>query len=122
MFIYTFLGFIGIPIFAGLKGGPMTLLLPTGGFIISFIIVAFVVGYLKEKVMSHKGHTYMYIAFIGLIINYIFVVSYMYFSIKFIIDIQITYFAAWISMLLCLIIDFLFTFLAVLFLRRFLKY
>ncbi|HLS35204.1 MAG TPA: biotin transporter BioY [Bacillota bacterium] len=121
MFIYTFLGFIGIPIFAGLKGGPMTLLLPTGGFIISFIIVAFVVGYLKEKVMSHKGHTYMYIAFIGLIINYIFGVSYMYFSIKFIIDIQITYFAAWISMLPFLIKDVFLTILAVIFVRKFAK-
>src|SRR5690625_7193583 len=92
MFIYTFLVFIGIPIFAGLKGGPMTLLLPTGGIIISFIIVAFVGGYLKENVMSHKGHTYMYIAFIGLLIKYIFGFLYLYFCIKFIIDVQITSF------------------------------
>src|SRR5690625_7352141 len=79
MFIYTFLGFIGIPIFAGLKGGPMTLLLPTGGFIISFIIVAFVVGYLNEMVMYHKWHTYMFITFFCFIFNYNFCISLLYF-------------------------------------------
>src|SRR5690625_7387599 len=39
MFIYTFLGFICIPIFSGLKGGSLILFFITVDFIIFFIFV-----------------------------------------------------------------------------------
>lgn len=50
--LYTLLGIIGLPVFAGGKSGIGTILAPTGGFIIGFIIAAFVVSLLKG---SGKG-------------------------------------------------------------------
>ena len=50
--LYTLLGIIGLPVFAGGKSGVGTILAPTGGFIIGFIIAAFVVSLLKG---SGKG-------------------------------------------------------------------
>ena len=40
--LYTLLGIIGLPVFAGGKSGVGTILAPTGGFIIGFIIAAMV--------------------------------------------------------------------------------
>ena len=50
--LYTLLGIIGLPVFAGGKSGVGTILAPTGGFVIGFIIAAFVVSLLKG---SGKG-------------------------------------------------------------------
>lgn len=46
--IYVVLGAIGLPIFAGFTGGFGVLFGPTGGFIFSFIIMAFIVGKMKN--------------------------------------------------------------------------
>lgn len=47
--LYTLLGIIGLPVFAGGKSGIGTILAPTGGFIIGFIIASFFVSLVKEK-------------------------------------------------------------------------
>ncbi len=47
--IYVLLGTIGLPVFAQFSGGIGIILGPTGGFILSFPIIAFVVGYFSEK-------------------------------------------------------------------------
>lgn len=39
--LYLFLGAIGLPVFAGGKGGFVVFLSPTGGYLISFIVLAF---------------------------------------------------------------------------------
>lgn len=46
--VYVLLGMIGLPVFAGGKAGLGTLLGPTGGFLIGFIIGAFVIGKMIE--------------------------------------------------------------------------
>lgn len=47
---YLLLGAFGLPIFSGGRGGLGTLLSPTGGFIFSFIIAAWIAGhYTKDK-------------------------------------------------------------------------
>lgn len=43
--IYLSLGLIGIPVFSQMGGGIGVLVGPTGGFLISFPIVSFIVGY-----------------------------------------------------------------------------
>ena len=53
--IYVLLGAIGLPVFTYFRGGVGMILGPTGGFTISFPIVAFVVGYFSEKFKSIKG-------------------------------------------------------------------
>lgn len=45
--LYTLLGIAGLPVFSGGKSGIGTVLSPTGGFIIGFIIAAFLVSLLK---------------------------------------------------------------------------
>ena len=46
--IYVLLGVLGLPVFSGGKAGLGVLMGPTGGYIIGFIIAAFVIGKLVE--------------------------------------------------------------------------
>ena len=50
--LYTILGIIGLPVFSGGKSGIGTILSPTGGFIIGFILAAFLVSLLKGSIDS----------------------------------------------------------------------
>ena len=43
---------MGLPVFTHFRGGVGVLLGPTGGFILSFPIIAFIVGYFCEKFKS----------------------------------------------------------------------
>lgn len=118
MLVYMLLGIIGLPVFAGLKAGPMILLLPTGGFIISFIVVSYVVGFLYEKSSNRRTLTYTYISLVGLMINYAIGVTFMYFSMKFMLNVEITYFMAISSMVPFFIKDFSLAVLAAFFVKR----
>ncbi|AFQ43151.1 biotin transporter BioY [Desulfosporosinus meridiei] len=46
--VYVLLGIIGLPVFAGGKAGLGTLLGPSGGYLIGFIVGAFIIGKLVE--------------------------------------------------------------------------
>ncbi|MFT8871747.1 MAG: biotin transporter BioY [Sporolactobacillus sp.] len=48
MIIYAALGAIGLPVFTGMSGGIGGIIGPTGGYIISFIVSAFVTGWILE--------------------------------------------------------------------------
>lgn len=52
MIVYTLLGIAGLPVFAGGTSGMGVLLGPTGGYIIGFILAAYIIGKLSEKVES----------------------------------------------------------------------
>lgn len=47
--IYVLLGTIGLPVFAQFRSGPAVLFGPTGGYLIGFIVAAFLVGLIIEK-------------------------------------------------------------------------
>lgn len=49
MLVYAILGIVGAPVFAGFKGGLGILMGSTGGYILGYIICAFIVGLLCEK-------------------------------------------------------------------------
>ncbi|MCO6472803.1 MAG: biotin transporter BioY [Melioribacteraceae bacterium] len=49
---YLTMGVIGLPVFAAFSFGPATLFGPTGGYLLSFPVAAFIVGYLIEKFES----------------------------------------------------------------------
>ena len=42
--LYVLIGFIGIPVYTGMKAGPGVLFGPTGGFLFGFILMAFLCG------------------------------------------------------------------------------
>src|SRR5699024_4416059 len=52
MFVYMMLGLVGAPVFAQFKGGPMTIVSPTFGFILSFILIAYIAGKIIERKQS----------------------------------------------------------------------
>lgn len=51
--VYLALGAVGVPVFAGFKGGIMSFIGPTGGFLIGFVIAALVY-WLLEKLFLKK--------------------------------------------------------------------
>lgn len=47
--IYILLGAVGLPVFAGLKGGFGVLAGPTGGYIVGFLLTALIIGVAAER-------------------------------------------------------------------------
>lgn len=66
--VYILLGVIGIPVFSGFSSGISAILGPTGGYIIGFIFMSFLVGY--SSTLKHKKLSYFY-CFLGLLADYI---------------------------------------------------
>lgn len=52
--VYILLGITGIPVFAGAKGGFAIILGPTGGFLIGYILCAFIVGFVADRFNNKK--------------------------------------------------------------------
>ena len=66
--IYVTLGAIGMPVFAGMSGGMGMVFGYTGGFIISFPIMALVIGYVSER--NDKVYWIIISMILALVINY----------------------------------------------------
>lgn len=56
--LYMLIGIVGLPVFAGGRGGPGIILGPTGGFIWGFILMSYVIGRITEvgymKLQKHS--------------------------------------------------------------------
>ena len=61
--IYVLIGVIGLPVFAGGKAGFGVLIGPTGGYLIGFIVGAYIIGKLIE-LKEHPGFIWMVSAMI----------------------------------------------------------
>ncbi len=75
---YLLLGLIGFPIFAGFSGGLQTIFKPSFGFIIGYVVVAYIVGRLTEE----RELSYGNLAFatgVGSIVLYAIGIPYMYY-------------------------------------------
>lgn len=99
MVVYTFIGLAGVPVFAKFSGGMDTIISPTFGFILSFILLAYVVGLIAEKFPTRKG--FVFAALAGLVINYVFGTNWMFAAYKlwFAAPEGFTYALAWAWML-----------------------
>lgn len=99
MFVYMMLGLVGAPVFAQFKGGPMTIITPTFGFILSFIFIAYIAG----KIIERKQTVFAYVsaALIATLLNYIIGTNLMYVAYMFWFDApsEFSYVLAWIWML-----------------------
>lgn len=80
MTVYMFVGLAGAPVFAKFNGGFGAILLPTFGFILSYIFVAYVVGKIVEKNGSLRS--YVFASLFGMTINYLFGTNWMYAAYK----------------------------------------
>jgi biotin transport system substrate-specific component len=69
-FIYVMLGIVGMPVFAGGKAGLGVLFGPTGGYLLGFIIAAFVIG-IVNRIRKEAGiFWHIFSMFIGMLIIY----------------------------------------------------
>lgn len=65
--LYTGLGLIGLPVFAGGKGGFDRILSPTFGYILGFILCAYIVGKLSEKLIEDKDESIVKLSMITIL-------------------------------------------------------
>ncbi|MGL5718096.1 MAG: biotin transporter BioY [Paraclostridium sp.] len=66
--IYVLLGAIGMPVFASFAGGLQVVVGPTGGFILSFPIMAYIIGYICER--TNNKSLVLLAMILGSIANY----------------------------------------------------
>ena len=69
-FIYVLLGVVGIPVFAGGKAGIGVLFGPTGGYLLGYIVAAFVTGKIAGAKKTAGIFWYIFAMIIGMIIIY----------------------------------------------------
>ncbi|MBB6177587.1 biotin transport system substrate-specific component [Anoxybacillus tengchongensis] len=82
MTVYMLIGLFGAPVFARFSGGFSTVISPTFGFILSFILAAYVTGLLIEKSKNRSIARFVIATIIGMVINYIFGTNWMYMAFK----------------------------------------
>lgn len=80
MLVYALVGLVGVPVFAQFSSGFSTLISPTFGFILSFILVAYFAGKIVE--MKRTLPAFIIAALTGLVINYVVGTNWMYFAYK----------------------------------------
>lgn len=80
MIVYALIGLAGVPVFAQFSGGMDTIISPTFGFILSFIMIAYIAGLIAEKFPTRKG--FIFAALAGLFVNYVFGTNWMYAAYK----------------------------------------
>lgn len=68
--VYMLLGAIGLPVFSSFTGGVQCLAGPTGGFILSFPIMAYIIGLGAEKYKNSKS-LFIFSLFAGTAVNYL---------------------------------------------------
>ncbi|WP_155593714.1 biotin transporter BioY [Lysinibacillus cavernae] len=78
--VYMCIGLAGAPVFARFSGGFGQILSPTFGFIITFILAAFVAGLIVERLGTKKS--YIVAASLATAIIYLFGTNWMYFAYK----------------------------------------
>ena len=52
--IYILLGTVGLPVFSGYQGGIGKVIGPTGGYIVGYLVVALICGYINNRYISNK--------------------------------------------------------------------
>lgn len=115
MIVYTLVGFMGAPVFAQMSSGFAALVKPNFGFIISFIILAYVTGKIVEAKVKPTLTTFFLACFVGLLLNYVIGTTYLFASLKYFLGMEdLTYLGAWKMMIIFIYKDIAVTTLAAL--------
>ncbi len=109
MIVYLLVGIAGAPVFAGFGSGIASIIGPTGGFLLSYIVAAFVAGLIVEKKAQPKAGTFLFASFVGIILMYLIGTNYMYMIVKYVLEADMAYSTAWLTMVWFAIKDFVFT-------------
>ena len=83
--VYILLGLIGVPVFAS-GGGMGYVMQPTFGYLVGFVLQAFFCGYFSRRLKKVSIAKLIFINYCGLLIVYLFGVSYFYFATVFILQ------------------------------------
>lgn len=117
MIVYACIGLVGVPVFAGFKGGIGVIFSSTFGFVLSFIVCAYLAGVIVEKATQPTWFTFLIACMVGVVMNYVIGTNYMYVALKYFYEASdaISYATAWKIMLVYFPVDFLTSVLVVLF-------
>lgn len=102
---YLFVGLAGVPVFSKMSASPVVFLTPTGGFIISFLFMAFFAGWIAESSKRPTFSIYLLAAVCGIFFNYGIGVTYMYMAMNTWLEVPVTYTLTWMAMVPFLIKD-----------------
>ena len=80
MIVYMLVGIVGVPVFADFTGGLAIIIRPTFGFVISYILAAFIIGKMVERNKSLPA--FIIASLIGMAVNYLIGTNWMYFAYK----------------------------------------
>lgn len=83
--IYVLLGLIGLPVFAGGTGGINHVFSPTFGYLIGFILCAFIVGKFAENMKQYSAVKIFLGGLVGLFVVYTIGVAYLYLILNFVV-------------------------------------
>ncbi len=70
MLVYVLMGGVGLPVFASFRGGLNMLIGPTGGFLLSFPLMALIIG-LGVKYIKEKPILFWTFLILGTVLNYV---------------------------------------------------
>lgn len=79
--VYMLIGLAGAPVFAKFSGGPSNILSPTFGFIVTFIVCAYVAGWIVEKYQTRTS--YVVAAIVAMALIYVLGTNWLYAAYKF---------------------------------------
>lgn len=88
--VYVLLGLMGLPIFAGAKGGPGMIMSPTFGYLLGFIACSFVVGLISERIKKKNIIKLLVATLSGLSVVYIIGVPYLYIILNYVLGVETT--------------------------------
>ncbi len=76
--LYVILGLVGLPIFAGFKGGLQMVVSPTFGYLLGFIVCSYVIGLITERLKEVNLLKLSLATVTGLFVVYLIGVPYLY--------------------------------------------
>lgn len=95
--VYVLIGLVGFPIFTE-GGGPQYILKPTFGYLLAFIITAYLVGYFREKLGTGSFIKLFLACLLGMAFTYGFGSMYTYFILNYALGTKISYLACLVSL------------------------
>lgn len=95
--VYVLIGLVGFPIFTE-GGGPQYILKPTFGYLVAFVITAYLVGYFREKFGTSSFSKLLLACLFGMIITYIIGSIYTFFILNYALSTKISYIACLASL------------------------